>query len=181
MVQSELTAAGSLHEQCLLINKFIEVAQHLLTLYNFHSFFAVVTALESTMPMPSTSHAWRHVSKKTLKTFAKLRAVVKFDGNMKAYRKIAGSVHRKTAILPLLPVICKDMRFLADATRSHINDFLSFRRYVFGGVICYREAKIIILVFILHQSTCSCYRQHVPLKRLCQKSAASPTPHAVIG
>ena len=134
-MQSELIGAGSLHEQCLLINKFIEVAQHLLTLNNFHSYFAIITALESTMTTTPLSHAWRHISKKTLKTFAKLRAVVKFDGNMKAYRKMAGSVHRKTAMIPLLPVICKDLRFLADATRPHVDGLMSYRRYVcFGGL-----------------------------------------------
>jgi Rap guanine nucleotide exchange factor 5 len=118
-----------------MIDKFIHVGNHCRALNNFFSVFTVASALDT--PKVRKSPAWESVSKESRKALARLQAFTTTDRNMKVYRSAVRSLPKKTPRVLFLPLLMKDMRFLADGNPSKIDGLHNFERC--GGPDAWRS------------------------------------------
>eukprot|EP00056_Hartaetosiga_gracilis_P013841 m.233257 g.233257 ORF g.233257 m.233257 type:complete len:1578 (+) comp13906_c2_seq2:185-4918(+) len=126
-VIGEIVNASNTQAQTILIEKFIFVASQCRSLNNFYSVFSIASALDSAK-VSKLKQSWEKVSKEGHRVFAKLQAFISTDKNMKVYRQALKKVPSKAPRIPFLPIVMKDLRFIADSAGNVTKGLINFER-----------------------------------------------------
>uniref|UniRef100_A0A672LPT3 Rap guanine nucleotide exchange factor 6-like n=1 Tax=Sinocyclocheilus grahami TaxID=75366 RepID=A0A672LPT3_SINGR len=109
------------------IKHFIKIALHCRECKNFNSMFAIISGL-NLAPVARLRSTWEKLPSKYEKLFRDLQDIFDPSRNMAKYRNILSSQSVQPPIIPLFPVVKKDLTFLHE-------DYLQI-------VVCYRIWRI---------------------------------------
>ncbi|EGD78457.1 hypothetical protein PTSG_09152 [Salpingoeca rosetta] len=126
-VEQEVLDAGDPKLQAVIIDKFIQAAAHCKALNNFYSVFTIIGALD-TAKIRKLKQAWDGVPKESRKLMQRLQSLTSTDKNMKAYRSAYKKLASKAPRVAFLPIVMKDLRFIADGNQKKVQGLLNFDR-----------------------------------------------------
>ncbi|XP_077180627.1 ral guanine nucleotide dissociation stimulator-like 2 [Paroedura picta] len=134
-------------QRARLLEKWIRVAEECLSLRNFSSLYAVVSALRST-PLHRLKRTWEEASRDCVHSYEELRAVCSEEDNYRQSRLLLfqeacpgaeptqrrhqrkSLEHRPTGVVPYLGTFLKDLVMLDAATRNRLeNGYINFEKH----------------------------------------------------
>eukprot|EP00045_Choanoeca_perplexa_P006859 m.59687 g.59687 ORF g.59687 m.59687 type:complete len:1185 (+) comp13822_c0_seq1:86-3640(+) len=113
--------------QAMMLEKFIHAGTVCRTLNNYFSSFTIAGGLD-TPDIRRLKAAWELVPKDAKKQLTKLLNFTSTDRNMKAYRSAVKKLDKKSPRVLFLPLLMKDMRFLADGNPKKIDGLHNYER-----------------------------------------------------
>uniref|UniRef100_H2L668 Rap guanine nucleotide exchange factor (GEF) 6 n=1 Tax=Oryzias latipes TaxID=8090 RepID=H2L668_ORYLA len=99
------------------IKHFIKIALHCKECKNFNSMFAIISGLDLP-PVARLRSSWEKLPSKYAKLFGDLQDVFDPSRNMAKYRNMLSSQSMQPPIIPLFPVIKKDLTFFHEGDMS---------------------------------------------------------------
>uniref|UniRef100_A0A7E4ZSZ7 Rap guanine nucleotide exchange factor 2 n=1 Tax=Panagrellus redivivus TaxID=6233 RepID=A0A7E4ZSZ7_PANRE len=126
-VVTEVCSEKNLAKRVKLIKKFIKVARHCRDLRNFNSMFAIVSGLEKPA-VRRLAHSWERISGKYLKMLADVQQLMDPSRNMSKYRQHLASVAMEPPVVPIYPILRKDLIFSHEANPSYSDKLVNFEK-----------------------------------------------------
>jgi hypothetical protein len=127
-VATEMCSCGGDKVRADMIVRFLQIAEHCLSLNNYYSGFAVMVGLQM-LPVRRMRAAWALVPERWLQHYSRLEGMMNPAGNMRLYREeFAARLQRKPndPALPFLPLYLKDLRFICDGNPGTIESMINF-------------------------------------------------------
>ncbi|TMS14358.1 Rap guanine nucleotide exchange factor 6, partial [Larimichthys crocea] len=110
-VATEILKEPNALKRMKTIKHFIKIALHCRECKNFNSMFAIISGL-NLAPVARLRSSWEKLPSKYEKLFGDLQDVFDPSRNMAKYRNILSSQSMQPPIIPLFPVVKKDLTFL---------------------------------------------------------------------
>ncbi|MFH4975287.1 hypothetical protein AB6A40_001996 [Gnathostoma spinigerum] len=126
-VATEICREKSVQKRAKLIKKFVKIARHCRDFRNFNSMFAIMSGLEK--PAVRRLHnTWERVPSKYLKMFEDLQQLIDPSRNMSRYRQHLSLVSQDPPVLPMYPVLKKDLTFAHEGNPTYCDKLINFEK-----------------------------------------------------
>ncbi|XP_030633985.1 rap guanine nucleotide exchange factor 2 [Chanos chanos] len=109
------------------VKHFIKIALHCRECKNFNSMFAIISGL-NLAPVSRLRGTWEKLPSKYEKLFSDLQDLFDPSRNMAKYRNVLNSQNLQPPIIPLFPVIKKDLTFLHEGNDSKVDGLVNFEK-----------------------------------------------------
>ncbi|KAI6189040.1 hypothetical protein M3Y98_00419400 [Aphelenchoides besseyi] len=139
-VVTEVCLERSVAKRVKIIKKFIKIARHCRDLRNFNSMFAIVSGLEKT-PVRRLTHTWERIPgyvfghlfsnlcfRKYQKMLSDIQQFLDPSRNMSRYRQHLNSVSAHPPVIPIYPVLRKDLTFSHEAKSTFCGALINFEK-----------------------------------------------------
>ncbi|KFV00186.1 Rap guanine nucleotide exchange factor 2, partial [Pterocles gutturalis] len=126
-VASEILRETNQLKRMKIIKHFIKIALHCRECKNFNSMFAIISGL-NLAPVARLRTTWEKLPSKYEKLFQDLQDLFDPSRNMAKYRNILNSQNLQPPIIPLFPVIKKDLTFLHEGNDSKVEGLVNFEK-----------------------------------------------------
>uniref|UniRef100_A0A8C2GNZ3 Si:dkey-253i9.4 n=1 Tax=Cyprinus carpio TaxID=7962 RepID=A0A8C2GNZ3_CYPCA len=113
-VATEIVQETNLAKRVKIIKHFIKIALHCRDCKNFNSMFAIISGF-NLAPVARLRSTWERLPGKYEKLLAELQDVFDPSRNMAKYRNLLNKHNLQPPVIPLFPVIKKDLTFLHEA------------------------------------------------------------------
>uniref|UniRef100_A0A668UFF8 Rap guanine nucleotide exchange factor (GEF) 6 n=1 Tax=Oreochromis aureus TaxID=47969 RepID=A0A668UFF8_OREAU len=115
-VATEILKEPNTLKRMKTIKHFIKIALHCRECKNFNSMFAIISGL-NLAPVARLRSSWEKLPSKYEKLFGDLQDLFDPSRNMAKYRNVLSSQSMQPPIIPLFPVVKKDLTFLHEGRR----------------------------------------------------------------
>ncbi|XP_066508118.1 rap guanine nucleotide exchange factor 2 isoform X2 [Hoplias malabaricus] len=126
-VATEIVREPNQVKRMKIIKHFIKVALHCRDCKNFNSMFAIISGL-NLAPVSRLRSTWERLPGKYEKLFSELQEVFDPSRNMAKYRNLLNKHNLQPPIIPLFPVIKKDLTFLHEGNESKVDGLVNFEK-----------------------------------------------------
>uniref|UniRef100_A0A8D2CXX1 Rap guanine nucleotide exchange factor 2 n=1 Tax=Sciurus vulgaris TaxID=55149 RepID=A0A8D2CXX1_SCIVU len=126
-VASEILRETNQLKRMKIIKHFIKIALHCRECKNFNSMFAIISGL-NLAPVARLRATWEKLPNKYEKLFQDLQDLFDPSRNMAKYRNVLNSQNLQPPIIPLFPVIKKDLTFLHEGNDSKVDGLVNFEK-----------------------------------------------------
>ncbi|CAG08789.1 unnamed protein product [Tetraodon nigroviridis] len=126
-VASEILKEPNTLKRMKTIKHFIKIALHCRECKNFNSMFAIISGL-NLAPVARLRSSWEKLPSKYEKLFGDLQDVFDPSRNMAKYRNVLSSQSMQPPIIPLFPVVKKDLTFLHEGNDSTVDGLVNFEK-----------------------------------------------------
>uniref|UniRef100_A0A8C6EUR3 Rap guanine nucleotide exchange factor 6 n=1 Tax=Marmota marmota marmota TaxID=9994 RepID=A0A8C6EUR3_MARMA len=126
-VASEILTESNQVKRMKIIKHFIKIALHCRECKNFNSMFAIISGL-NLAPVARLRGTWEKLPSKYEKHLQDLQDLFDPSRNMAKYRNILSSQSMQPPIIPLFPVVKKDMTFLHEGNDSKVDGLVNFEK-----------------------------------------------------
>ncbi|XP_028906102.1 rap guanine nucleotide exchange factor 6 isoform X4 [Ornithorhynchus anatinus] len=126
-VATEILAEPNQLKRMKIVKHFIKIALHCRECKNFNSMFAVISGL-NLAPVARLRGTWEKLPSKYEKHFRDLQDLFDPSRNMAKYRNILSSQSMQPPIIPLFPVVKKDITFLHEGNDSKVDGLVNFEK-----------------------------------------------------
>ncbi|XP_044622962.2 rap guanine nucleotide exchange factor 2 isoform X1 [Equus asinus] len=126
-VASEILRETNQLKRMKIIKHFIKIALHCRECKNFNSMFAIISGL-NLAPVARLRTTWEKLPNKYEKLFQDLQDLFDPSRNMAKYRTVLNSQNLQPPIIPLFPVIKKDLTFLHEGNDSKVDGLVNFEK-----------------------------------------------------
>ncbi|XP_072477486.1 rap guanine nucleotide exchange factor 2 isoform X3 [Notamacropus eugenii] len=126
-VASEILRETNQLKRMKTIKHFIKIALHCRECKNFNSMFAIISGL-NLAPVARLRTTWEKLPSKYEKLFQDLQDLFDPSRNMAKYRNVLNSQNLQPPIIPLFPVIKKDLTFLHEGNDSKVDGLVNFEK-----------------------------------------------------
>ncbi|XP_072302156.1 rap guanine nucleotide exchange factor 6 isoform X2 [Eucyclogobius newberryi] len=126
-VATEILKEANALKRMKIIKHFIKIALHCRECKNFNSMFAIISGL-NLAPIARLRGTWEKLPGKYEKLFGDLQDVFDPSRNMAKYRNILSSQSMQPPIIPLFPVVKKDLTFLHEGNDSSVDGLVNFEK-----------------------------------------------------
>uniref|UniRef100_A0A8B9GKL2 Rap guanine nucleotide exchange factor 2 n=1 Tax=Amazona collaria TaxID=241587 RepID=A0A8B9GKL2_9PSIT len=126
-VASEILREINQLKRMKIIKHFIKIALHCRECKNFNSMFAIISGL-NLAPVARLRTTWEKLPSKYEKLFQDLQDLFDPSRNMAKYRNVLNSQNLQPPIIPLFPVIKKDLTFLHEGNDSKVEGLVNFEK-----------------------------------------------------
>ncbi|XP_043559345.1 rap guanine nucleotide exchange factor 6-like isoform X1 [Chiloscyllium plagiosum] len=110
-----------------IIKHFIKIALHCRECKNFNSMFAIISGL-NLAPVARLRSTWEKLPSKYEKLLRDLQDLFDPSRNMAKYRNVLSSQSLQPPIIPLFPVVKKDLTFLHEGNDSKVEGLANFEK-----------------------------------------------------
>uniref|UniRef100_A0A4W3H5P4 Rap guanine nucleotide exchange factor 6 n=1 Tax=Callorhinchus milii TaxID=7868 RepID=A0A4W3H5P4_CALMI len=110
-----------------IIKHFVKVALHCRECKNFNSMFAIISGL-NLAPVARLRGTWEKLPNKYEKLLRDLQDLFDPSRNMAKYRNVLSSQSLQPPIIPLFPVVKKDLTFLHEGNDSKVEGLANFEK-----------------------------------------------------
>uniref|UniRef100_A0AAR2KIW6 Rap guanine nucleotide exchange factor 2 n=1 Tax=Pygocentrus nattereri TaxID=42514 RepID=A0AAR2KIW6_PYGNA len=126
-VATEIVRESNQVKRMKIIKHFIKVALHCRDCKNFNSMFAIISGL-NLAPVSRLRTTWERLPGKYEKLLSELQEVFDPSRNMAKYRNLLNKHNLQPPIIPLFPVIKKDLTFLHEGNASKVDGLVNFEK-----------------------------------------------------
>ncbi|XP_045408575.1 rap guanine nucleotide exchange factor 2-like [Lemur catta] len=126
-VASEILREKNRLKRMKLIKHFIKIALHCRECKNFNSMFAIISGL-NLAPVARLRATWEKLPNKYKNLFQDLQDLFDPSRNMAKYRNVLNSQNLQAPIIPLFPLIKKDLTFLHKGNDSKVYGRVNFEK-----------------------------------------------------
>ncbi|XP_032767837.1 rap guanine nucleotide exchange factor 6 isoform X6 [Rattus rattus] len=126
-VAAEILSESNQLKRMKIIKHFIKIALHCRECKNFNSMFAIISGL-NLAPVARLRGTWEKLPSKYEKHLQDLQDLFDPSRNMAKYRNILSSQSMQPPIIPLFPVVKKDMTFLHEGNDSKVDGLVNFEK-----------------------------------------------------
>ncbi|XP_043996307.1 rap guanine nucleotide exchange factor 6-like isoform X2 [Gambusia affinis] len=126
-VATEILKEPNTLKRMKTIKHFIKIALHCRECKNFNSMFAIISGL-NLAPVARLRSSWEKLPSKYEKLFEDLQDVFDPSRNMAKYRNVLSSQSMQPPIIPLFPVVKKDLTFLHEGNDSNVDGLVNFEK-----------------------------------------------------
>ncbi|XP_045856234.1 rap guanine nucleotide exchange factor 6 isoform X6 [Meles meles] len=126
-VASEILTESNQLKRMKIIKHFIKIALHCRECKNFNSMFAIISGL-NLASVARLRGTWEKLPSKYEKHLQDLQDLFDPSRNMAKYRNILSSQSMQPPIIPLFPVVKKDMTFLHEGNDSRVDGLVNFEK-----------------------------------------------------
>ncbi|XP_077963127.1 rap guanine nucleotide exchange factor 6 isoform X5 [Gasterosteus aculeatus] len=126
-VATEILKEPNALKRMKTIKHFIKIALHCRECKNFNSMFAIISGL-NLAPVARLRNSWEKLPSKYEKLFGDLQDVFDPSRNMAKYRNVLSSQSMQPPIIPLFPVVKKDLTFLHEGNDSSVDGLVNFEK-----------------------------------------------------
>nr|XP_043898922.1 rap guanine nucleotide exchange factor 6 isoform X3 [Solea senegalensis] len=126
-VATEILKEPNALKRMKTIKHFIKIALHCRECKNFNSMFAIISGL-NLAPVARLRTSWEKLPSKYEKLSGDLQDVFDPSRNMAKYRNILSSQSMQPPIIPLFPVVKKDLTFLHEGNDSNVDGLVNFEK-----------------------------------------------------
>ncbi|XP_063751002.1 rap guanine nucleotide exchange factor 6 isoform X2 [Eleginops maclovinus] len=126
-VATEILKEPNALKRMKTIKHFIKIALHCRECKNFNSMFAIISGL-NLAPVARLRNSWEKLPSKYEKLFGDLQDVFDPSRNMAKYRNVLSSQSMQPPIIPLFPVVKKDLTFLHEGNDSNVDGLVNFEK-----------------------------------------------------
>ncbi|KAL3119674.1 hypothetical protein niasHT_006760 [Heterodera trifolii] len=120
-VATEVCCERNVYRRSKLVKKFIKIAKQCQLFRNLNSMFAIISGLEKPA-VRRLLHTWERVPGKYLKVLADLQQMMDPSRNMSRYRQQLAQFAQDPPVIPIYPVLRKDLIFAHEANPTFCND-----------------------------------------------------------
>ncbi|XP_032885165.1 rap guanine nucleotide exchange factor 6 isoform X4 [Amblyraja radiata] len=110
-----------------IMKHFIKIALHCRECKNFNSMFAIISGL-NLAPIARLRSTWEKLPSKYEKLLRDLQDLFDPSRNMAKYRNVLSSQSLQPPIIPLFPVVKKDLTFLHEGNDSKVEGLANFEK-----------------------------------------------------
>ncbi|XP_075342781.1 rap guanine nucleotide exchange factor 6 isoform X8 [Odontesthes bonariensis] len=126
-VATEILKEPNALKRMKTIKHFIKIALHCRECKNFNSMFAIISGL-NLAPVARLRSSWEKLPSKYEKLFGDLQDIFDPSRNMAKYRNVLSSQSMQPPIIPLFPVVKKDLTFLHEGNDSNVDGLVNFEK-----------------------------------------------------
>ncbi|KAM4675109.1 rap guanine nucleotide exchange factor 6 [Discoglossus pictus] len=126
-VATEILKETNQMKRVKLMKHFIKIALHCRECKNFNSMFAVISGL-NLAPVARLRGTWEKLPSKYEKLLQDLQDLFDPSRNMAKYRNILSSQSMQPPIIPLFPIVKKDITFLHEGNDSKVDGLINFEK-----------------------------------------------------
>ncbi|XP_076836928.1 LOW QUALITY PROTEIN: rap guanine nucleotide exchange factor 6 [Brachyhypopomus gauderio] len=126
-VASEILRESNALKRMKTIKHFIKIALHCRECKNFNSMFAIISGM-SLAPVARLRGTWEKLPSKYEKLLRDLQDIFDPSRNMAKYRNILSSQSVQPPIIPLFPVVKKDLTFLHEGNDTNVDGLVNFEK-----------------------------------------------------
>ncbi|XP_040188453.1 rap guanine nucleotide exchange factor 2 isoform X11 [Rana temporaria] len=126
-VATEILKETNQLKRMKIIKHFIKIALHCRECKNFNSMFAIISGL-NLAAVSRLRTTWEKLPSKYEKLFQDLQDLFDPSRNMAKYRNVLNSQNLQPPIIPLFPVIKKDLTFLHEGNDSKVEGLVNFEK-----------------------------------------------------
>nr|XP_014682798.1 rap guanine nucleotide exchange factor 6 isoform X3 [Equus asinus] len=126
-VATEILTESNQLKRMKLIKHFIKIALHCRECKNFNSMFAIISGLNLSS-VARLRGTWEKLPSKYEKHLQDLQDLFDPSRNMAKYRNVLSSQSMQPPIIPLYPVVKKDMTFLHEGNDSKVDGLVNFEK-----------------------------------------------------
>uniref|UniRef100_A0AAY4EDI9 Rap guanine nucleotide exchange factor (GEF) 6 n=1 Tax=Denticeps clupeoides TaxID=299321 RepID=A0AAY4EDI9_9TELE len=126
-VATEILREPNAMKRMKTVKLFIKIALHCRECKNFNSMFAIISGL-NLAPVARLRSTWEKLPSKYEKLFRDLQDIFDPSRNMAKYRNILTSQSMQPPIIPLFPVVKKDLTFLHEGNDSSVDGLVNFEK-----------------------------------------------------
>ncbi|KAI4890116.1 hypothetical protein NFI96_010759 [Prochilodus magdalenae] len=126
-VATEVVREPNQLKRMKIIKHFVKIALHCRECKNFNSMFAIISGL-NLAPVSRLRGTWEKLPSKYEKLFSDLQDLFDPSRNMAKYRNVLNSQNLQPPIIPLFPVIKKDLTFLHEGNDSKVDGLVNFEK-----------------------------------------------------
>ncbi|XP_062976793.1 rap guanine nucleotide exchange factor 6 isoform X11 [Elgaria multicarinata webbii] len=126
-VATEILSEPNPLKRMKIVKHFIKIALHCRECKNFNSMFAVISGL-NLAPVARLRGTWEKLPNKYEKHLRDLQDLFDPSRNMAKYRNILSSQSMQPPIIPLFPVVKKDITFLHEGNDSKVDGLVNFEK-----------------------------------------------------
>ncbi|KAM9450880.1 rap guanine nucleotide exchange factor 6 isoform 2-T3 [Clarias gariepinus] len=126
-VATEILQEASALKRVKKIKHFIKIALQCRECKNFNSMFAIISGL-NLAPVARLRGTWEKLPSKYEKLFQDLQDIFDPSRNMAKYRNILSSQSMQLPIIPLFPVVKKDLTFLHEGNDTNVDGLVNFEK-----------------------------------------------------
>ncbi|MEE6479287.1 hypothetical protein FKM82_012201 [Ascaphus truei] len=126
-VATEILKESNQLKRMKMVKHFIKIALHCRECKNFNSMFAVISGL-NLAPVARLRGTWEKLPSKYEKLLRDLQDLFDPSRNMAKYRNILSSQSMQPPIIPLFPVVKKDITFLHEGNDSKVEGLINFEK-----------------------------------------------------
>ncbi|KAG9339805.1 hypothetical protein JZ751_022472 [Albula glossodonta] len=126
-VATEILKEANTLKRMKTIKLFIKIALHCRECKNFNSMFAIISGL-NLAPVARLRGTWEKLPSKYEKLFRDLQDIFDPSRNMAKYRNVLSSQSMQPPIIPLFPVVKKDLTFLHEGNDSSVEGLVNFEK-----------------------------------------------------
>uniref|UniRef100_A0AC34FF08 Rap guanine nucleotide exchange factor 2 n=1 Tax=Panagrolaimus sp. ES5 TaxID=591445 RepID=A0AC34FF08_9BILA len=126
-VVTEVCGERNLSKRVKLIKKFIKISRHCRDIRNFNSMFAIVSGLEKPA-VRRLAHSWERIPGKYLKMLNDVQQLMDPSRNMSKYRQHLASVAMDPPVVPIYPILRKDLIFSHEANPTYCDKLINFEK-----------------------------------------------------
>uniref|UniRef100_A0A8C1XT57 Rap guanine nucleotide exchange factor (GEF) 6 n=1 Tax=Cyprinus carpio TaxID=7962 RepID=A0A8C1XT57_CYPCA len=126
-VATEILREPNALKRMKTVKHFIKIALHCRECKNFNSMFAIISGL-NLAPVARLRSTWEKLPSKYEKLFRDLQDIFDPSRNMAKYRNILSSQSVQPPIIPLFPVVKKDLTFLHEGNDSSVDGLVNFEK-----------------------------------------------------
>ncbi|KAK2827456.1 hypothetical protein Q7C36_018382 [Tachysurus vachellii] len=126
-VATEILHEANSLKRMKTIKHFIKIALQCRECNNFNSMFAIISGL-NLAPVARLRGTWEKLPSKYEKLFQDLQDIFDPSRNMAKYRNILSSQNMHQPIIPLFPVVKKDLTFLHEGNDTNVDGLVNFEK-----------------------------------------------------
>ncbi|XP_030602856.1 rap guanine nucleotide exchange factor 6 isoform X2 [Archocentrus centrarchus] len=126
-VATEILKEPNTLKRMKTIKHLIKIALHCRECKNFNSMFAIISGL-NLAPVARLRSSWEKLPSKYEKLFGDLQDLFDPSRNMAKYRNVLSSQSMQPPIIPLFPVVKKDLTFLHEGNDSSVDGLVNFEK-----------------------------------------------------
>nr|XP_033954526.1 rap guanine nucleotide exchange factor 6-like isoform X4 [Pseudochaenichthys georgianus] len=126
-VATEILREPNALKRMKTIKHYIKISLHCRECKNFNSMFAIISGL-NLAPVARLRSSWEKLPSKYEKLFGDLQDVFDPSRNMSKYRNVLSSQSMQPPIIPLFPVVKKDLTFLHEGNDSSVDGLVNFEK-----------------------------------------------------
>ncbi|XP_062309147.1 rap guanine nucleotide exchange factor 6 isoform X1 [Osmerus eperlanus] len=126
-VATEILKESNTLKRMKIIKLFVKIALHCRECKNFNSMFAIISGL-NLAPVARLRVSWEKLPSKYEKLFRDLQDLFDPSRNMAKYRNVLSNQNMQPPIIPLFPVVKKDLTFLHEGNDSHVDGLVNFEK-----------------------------------------------------
>uniref|UniRef100_A0A3B3TEL3 Rap guanine nucleotide exchange factor 6-like n=1 Tax=Paramormyrops kingsleyae TaxID=1676925 RepID=A0A3B3TEL3_9TELE len=126
-VATEILKEPNTLKRMKTIKHFIKIALHCRECKNFNSMFAIISGL-NLAPVARLRSTWEKLPNKYEKLFRDLQDLFDPSRNMAKYRNVLSAPNMQPPIIPLFPVLKKDLTFLHEGNDNSVEGLVNFEK-----------------------------------------------------
>ncbi|XP_057676181.1 rap guanine nucleotide exchange factor 6 isoform X1 [Corythoichthys intestinalis] len=126
-VATEILKEPNALKRMKTVKHFVKIALHCQECKNFNSMFAIISGL-NLAPVARLRSSWEKLPSKYDKLFGDLQDVFDPSRNMAKYRNILSGQSMQPPVIPLFPVVKKDLTFLHEGNDSTVDGLVNFEK-----------------------------------------------------